>query len=520
MKGIVLNKMKNIKTFVEKNCTKIIFLIIIIIAILVRIYKLDQVPHGVNVDEAGMAYDAYCLSNYGTDRYLNHLPVYLINFGSGQSALYAYLASIFVKLFGFSIVAVRMPAVILGIIAIILSYYMVRDRLGEKFALTFMALISICPWHIMASRWGLDCNLLAPMSIISLFFLVKAKKWWGYLIAGISFGITLYTYALSYIIMPIFLGLTIGYMLYTKKISFKNLIILGIPIAILATPLVLMILVNNNVIPEIKGFITIPKLWFYRGAEISLSNIKDNVIFLKKMFENDVLVYNSLPEYGTLYLFAPFLAIFGFFVEINNLVKNIKEKKFEINSLMLFLCISTIICMLLIVQPNVNKANCVYIPLIFLTVIALRHIYRNFKVFFEVMIVLYVISFCSFVNFYFNIYPQKYEYQPFFESDLIDSIRFVDKDEELSKKEVYINTTSSQPYIYTLIENKISPYEFNEKINRTSRFLSYGKYHFEIDRVTNQNAVYIVQKSNEALVEELKIHGYKIHEIKSYILAY
>ena len=208
--------MEKIKDIIIENKTKILFTAILIIAIFVRIYKVQEIPHGLNVDEAGMAYDAYCLANYGTDRYLNHLPVYLINFGGGQSALYAYITSILIKIMGFSIFTIRLPAIVLGILAIIACYFMTKDKLGERFALAFMALIAICPWHIMSSRWGLDCNLLAPMSIISIFLLSKAKNTIGYITAGISFGLTLYTYALSYIILPIFLALSIICLLYTS----------------------------------------------------------------------------------------------------------------------------------------------------------------------------------------------------------------------------------------------------------------------------------------------------------------
>ena len=43
-----------------------------------------------------------------------------------------------------------------------------------------------------------------------------------YILAGILFGITLYTYTLSYVIIPIFLLLILGYMLYTKKIRIRK----------------------------------------------------------------------------------------------------------------------------------------------------------------------------------------------------------------------------------------------------------------------------------------------------------
>lgn len=57
-----------------------IFLIIFIIAICSRILFVEEYPAGIEQDEAGMMYDAYCMAEYGTDRYLNENPVYLINF--------------------------------------------------------------------------------------------------------------------------------------------------------------------------------------------------------------------------------------------------------------------------------------------------------------------------------------------------------------------------------------------------------------------------------------------------------
>ena len=514
--------MENVKKIIVNNKIKILFTIILLIAIFIRIYRVQEIPRGLNVDEAGMAYDAYCLANYGTDRYLNHLPVYLINFGGGQSALYAYITSILIKIMGFSIFTIRLPAIVLGIFAIIASYFMVKDKLGEKFALTFMALITICPWHIMSSRWGLDCNLLAPMSIISIFLLLKAKNTIGYIIAGISFGITLYTYALSYIILPIFLSISLIYMLYTKKIKFKNIIIMGIPIFIFSIPLILMILVNNGIIEPVNGFITIPKLFSYRGSEIKLSLIRKNMSFFKTMFTNDFLVYNALPEYGTIYIFAIFLSVFGFFVEINNLVGNIKNKKFEINSIILFLFIAVMICMLIIEDPNISKANAVFIPLLFFATTTIQNIYKNYKIFFYIIIILYIIKFMSFSNFYFKKYEVKYEYQPCFEQDLTDSLNFVE--EKFKDNNIYVYTSSPEPYIYTLVKNRISPYEFNESLHEGhGSDFSYGRYYFARDYYESEelkdDAIYLV-RDNDNLVEKLRNSGFKIEQIKKYFIAY
>lgn len=60
------------------------------IALFMHFYKLADVPLGLHIDEAGMAYDAYCLANYSVDRYLNHMPVYLINYGGAERIICLY----------------------------------------------------------------------------------------------------------------------------------------------------------------------------------------------------------------------------------------------------------------------------------------------------------------------------------------------------------------------------------------------------------------------------------------------
>ena len=335
--GKVINFFKKYKLSILNI---VCFIIIFTVAVFLRVYKLEQIPSGVNVDEAGMAYDAFCLSKFMVDRALNKFPVYFVNFGGGQSILYGYVTAIFIKLYGFNLISIRITAVIFNLIAILACFFMIRKHIGQKSALVVSLLLTINPWNIMSSRWGLDCNLLAPCLIISLYFLLKAKKWYQYIFAGLAIGISLYTYAISYIIIPVFLILVLSYMLYVKRITFKNIIIMGIPVFILALPLMLMILVNNGILEQINWIFTIPKLPKYRGSEISINNIVTNLKSLNKIFIYDDLPFNSLPEYGTLYNFAIILVVLGIFVETYNLIKNIKEKKSAANTVIFLMLIS------------------------------------------------------------------------------------------------------------------------------------------------------------------------------------
>ena len=68
------------------------------------------------------------------------------------------------------------------------------------------------------------------------------------------------------------------YYLLIKEIDFKQIIVFGIPLFILALPLMLMIGYNSGIIPKVNlPFVSIPELWFYRGSEFNFENMYINI---------------------------------------------------------------------------------------------------------------------------------------------------------------------------------------------------------------------------------------------------
>ena len=95
-----------------KNYIKTENLIVIALcwAIFFKIYKLDSIPAGFHQDELGSVYDAWSLLHFGTDKWRIPWPVYFLNYGDGQSALYTYLLLPFMAAFGISQAVIRTPA--------------------------------------------------------------------------------------------------------------------------------------------------------------------------------------------------------------------------------------------------------------------------------------------------------------------------------------------------------------------------------------------------------------------------
>lgn len=177
--------------------------ILFLLFLFTRFYRLGEVPGTMHIDEYGMLYDAYCLANYQVDRYMVRLPVYLTNFGGGQSALYAYLTAAIFKVFGFSVFHMRLAAVLSGIACFLCAYLTGREICGKKLtALIAPLLVTVLPFFFLSERWGLDCHLLPSYLMIAVFFVLKAArtgKIGYYIAAGLACGVTLYTYAIVWI---------------------------------------------------------------------------------------------------------------------------------------------------------------------------------------------------------------------------------------------------------------------------------------------------------------------------------
>lgn len=91
----------------------------------------------------------------------------------------------------------------------------------------------------MSGRYALDCNLMLcciSCSVLVLLLYLKTGKLHTLLLSGVCFGISLYSYALSYLIIPIFLVLISLYMLYHKKITFSRTLLWAVSVCITALP--------------------------------------------------------------------------------------------------------------------------------------------------------------------------------------------------------------------------------------------------------------------------------------------
>ena len=487
------------------------FLFCFTLAAIVRIYKISDIPYGIHIDEAGMGYDAWSLQKYHVDRWLDSFPVYLSNFGDGQSALYTYLCAVFIHFLGggaWDIVWMRLPGIILNLVAYIAGIQIIGKIFEEKWKLFSAFLLAILPYFIMQCRFGLDCNLLVSMLTISLFFLcisLEHRKIWLFLLTGIFYGLTYYTYVLSYIPNTLLLLLMTLYLFSKDKRLLPKLLCVWIPAGLIAFPLFLVVLINQFDLPQIEvGLITITKLVHYRGGEFDLQLplvLKNSGMVLSSILSKDYLPYNAFNKYYTMYgISIPFIVV-GFYDCTKHAINNIKEKSKDIDYSVILWSTFTLYfifgCLLGGDNANVNKMNGIFFPQFFLLVWGIRKVYdwfekkyvKSVKIYMSLLCAVYLLSFTSFTHYYFVDYAKDIYPQSLFEDTYAGILEHL-RENHLEQNRIYVPESS---YIYYLLSADRNPYELTIYDGWISEI---DNFYFSFPDEVDPAAVYIIRDTD------------------------
>lgn len=535
VKGLMPVKMKNRLDTAFLKCGDLLerFHIPLLFALFVvflfsRLVLLNIVPAGIHMDELGMAYDAKCLAEYGTDRHGIRYPFYLQAYGGGQSALYAYLASICIRLFGYSVRVIRLPAVFCAIPCFFASFFLVREMFqSKKWALLGPVFVTITPYFMMSERWALDCNLFLSLVTVAFYFYYKAiqsEKLKYYIFAGISLGITLYTYIISYLVLPLFLLFATLYLIYIKKFDLRKTIALAVPLFLLALPLLLMQLINMRIFPEFSTvFSDFKALPWYRGGEFSFGNIPKNLYYIKVLTcGGEWLTYNALYEYGPLYLFSLPLLIYGFCLSIRDAYRSLKQKTFHISVLILVFLFFSYFVLMLIMDLNIYKGNEIFLPFILLIILAIRNIGKKSQLSVSLILLCFALGFLSFSNFYFRYQNEKYGMHPLFLStQLGDMIRYTDTIYNPDgSKTVYIERQYDDLNAGDLtvgLYGNVPPSDWEQDGIRQGHFMLHLPENIDL----KEDAVYIIGQNWDFIVSYMISNGFQADgTFPSYTILY
>ncbi|MEW6402256.1 MAG: glycosyltransferase family 39 protein [Chloroflexota bacterium] len=218
--------------------------VLFIVALILRLFKLQTLPPGFHVDESGLV--------DFTLRHVFHpsIPGQTLNpfrtATDSQPIMFAYIVYASVRLAGLTLAGARISSAIAGALAVPAVFLLVNEAAGRRTAWLTAVLMAVYHYHVHWSRIVLNniwVTLLMPL-VLGFFLLGWRKKWTGgAAFAGLFLGFSAYFYAGGYIIillMPIIIWQLwhraddrAGFGIYTAKMVALALVVAG-PLLIFA----------------------------------------------------------------------------------------------------------------------------------------------------------------------------------------------------------------------------------------------------------------------------------------------
>jgi 4-amino-4-deoxy-L-arabinose transferase-like glycosyltransferase len=484
-------------------------ILVLLIGIVVRTYDFGNIPPGLHADEASVGYDSYAVLNYGIDRNGFHNPVIFNAYGQGMNSLYQYLSMPFIAVFSLNTFSVRLLSLLLGILSLFLFYILVKDVSDEKTALVSAFLLAISPWHIITSRWGMEENIFYAIFLIGALFLVRSFKNKNYLpFSSFFFALVLYTHNSAYFVVPIFVTISSTYILIHKKVNIKTFLVSTFIFLIVAMPVFTYLVINIYKLDSVEtSFFSIPHLTGaprFKASTLFNGNLIRDLpgnfdAFVNLMVKQDdyryLNIWNIIPPYGFIYLFSIPFMIIGLSAII---FKNRKLSEFNKEFFVLLWFFVSVALAMLVSPLTINRLNIIFPPIIFFIASGIIWLKENLKInVFLIIIPLYLASFASFTEYYFNSFPEQAGNAPFYDS-FGEAINYAS--ESTNGSICITGHTAAQPYIFVLFYQKIDPNIFVRTVNYIDRgadfehVLSFDRYDFFLNCRNNTKA-YLVHNS-------------------------
>ena len=519
---------------------KILFILIIVLAFILRFWRLGDYP-ALNADEAAIGYNAYSLIQTGKDEHGNAWPIHFQSFNDYKPGLYFYMVIPFVKVLGLNEWAVRIPGATLGVLTVLIIYLLTKELFkNEKISIFSALLLAISPWHIHFSRGGWEVNLATFLITLGVYLFLKGlKNPKYYMLSAITFSLSLYAYHVARVVVPL-LGLVL-LIIYFKDIFIKkNLKILVISFSLLVITILPLAkeLVGPagisraagvglfadsgplNRINEQRGehanFISfIPMVLHNKAANYGLAFLENWVSHYSGEFlflSGDEIQRDKVPETGELYLFEIVTVILGIVFLLKSSIVNHKSILF----IFCWLVIAPIASALTFQSPHALRAHNMVIPLVILSAVGLNSIiaslgkFKRFKQLgFGLISFIFLLSFARYLHMYWVHMSKEYPFSS--QYGVKELVSYLNETVESRYKKAVVTDRYDQPYILFLFYLKYDPAKFQGEHTLTLRdqygfstVRSFGKYTFTSitnwDRTRENFRDYLIAGTDEEIL--------------------
>lgn len=211
---------------------------LLLVAFALRTYDFQHVPPGFHNDEVAFAEITETVTQ-------GRLAIFFPE-NIGNEGLAYYFAAPFMKVLGLNILAIRLPAAFISLIAAVLIWALARRWFGPVAALTALAAFSVTFWPVAFGRIGLHVVLLVPLATLAVYSIWRAQVaqgrraivWWA--LSGVCIGLSIDTYTAGRI-LPAILVIFGGYIFIAQRAEWRawwrGIIIALMAAGIVAAPL-------------------------------------------------------------------------------------------------------------------------------------------------------------------------------------------------------------------------------------------------------------------------------------------
>ena len=205
----------------------LLFALIMATGVFSRCYRFLELPLGYNQDGLMLGVEAYCLTMGGVDQLGTSWPTYFEAWGfAHMSPLYAWIMMPFIRLLGSTKLALRLPMLLVSLAMLPVVWDFARRMLGKGFALLALFVVALNPWHVLQSRWAIDCNIMPHALLLAcyLLFIGSSRRSMLYL-SMVFFALSIYGYGLACFSVPVILLCMAVYYVARRKASVPDILI-------------------------------------------------------------------------------------------------------------------------------------------------------------------------------------------------------------------------------------------------------------------------------------------------------
>jgi hypothetical protein len=451
--------MQKLVTFLKKN-----FWLAVIIAIYLfsRLYLINSIPKSLYWDEASIGYNAYSVLKTGKDEWGESLPLHFRAFGEFKLPVYIYSVAVSELILGLNVLAVRLPAVIFGLGAVLGLYALALKISKDKtIAILSAFTFTISPWFFIFSRTGYEATAGLALFIWAIYFLVLSfKKSWLLLISTLFFVASYYSYNSFRVLAPVFIvpGLIFWIINSLKKKNIKSFVFLAVSLVIFLGSLVPI----YKLYREDSGLGRLTTIGVEsRGMAFAIGQNYIKHFDSKFLFvQGDTNPRSQIPGSPQLYWIDGLLILLGLVYIL------VKRGGYGYSLLLLALLIAPIPASITKESPHALR-SILMAPIFSLVtasgiglLIDWAKKYKNIVI--GVVVVIYLVLGALYFNKFLTQYNKlsslswQYPYSQIFEKYSSDFGKY---------KTIYITDEYAQPYIFALFYNQINPNTFiTEKV--------------------------------------------------------